>query len=95
MQEAQEMTLSEYSIRMLACNLSQIDKEFQIYLAAWANVQAQGLKEGAKFTDLFDYEKAVKEVYNPHTEQEVDPQLLKIAQRVQEFHQLKKKGGNK
>lgn len=82
------MTLTEYSTRMFAYQLQQVDRMNEIYLGAWANAQSKGLKEGDSYQNFFDYEKAIKEIYNPDG---LDPDLLNIARRVQEFHQKQRK----
>ncbi len=68
---------------MDACYLAKVDRLNDIYTAAWANVMAKSLKAGDTYTDLFDYEAAIKKVDG--SADELDPRLLKIAKRVQEF----------
>lgn len=65
MREIERMTPYEYSIRITAYQLSELDKEYHIYLQAWQNRQIQankkvGSKEKAyfeSFDQFFDYKK--------------------------------------
>lgn len=85
------MTLSEYSARMLAFNLSNVDKLRELHLQAWLNTQADAVDSSGKpvfktFEDFFDYEKEIKNVFNPEKhEKDMNPELVKIAKRLQEY----------
>ena len=58
---------------MKAHELRKIDKEYDMHLQAWLNVQAQSTKEQGKkqvpvyktFKEFFDYEARIREVLKP------------------------------
>lgn len=89
------MTLSEYSARMLAFNLSQIDEVAARRDLAWSIMIAQSVDKDGKspfksFKDFFDYQKAIDQAYKPaEREEDMNPVLVNIAKRVQEYHKLK------
>jgi hypothetical protein len=89
------MTIGEYSTRMLAFNLSQIDEVAARRDLAWSIMIAQSVDKDGKspfknFKDFFDYQKTLDDVYNPtQREENMNPTLVRIAKRVQEYHKLK------
>lgn len=64
------LSLQEYSLRMKAFRLSQVDKHYEMHLQAWLNHGVTATKEQGKkqvpvyktFKEFFDYEKQLKEV---------------------------------
>ncbi len=74
--EIYRMTLYEYSMRMMAYRLRQVDKDFDIHLLAWESWNVQAMKKSGKkrvpvfrtFKKFFDYEKRVREVYENKAE---------------------------
>ncbi|MFT8425681.1 MAG: hypothetical protein ABF630_09490 [Liquorilactobacillus sp.] len=89
------MTIGEYSTRMLAFNLSQIDEVAARRDLAWSIMIAQSVDKDGKspfkdFKDFFDYQKELDDVYMPtQREEDMNPTLVRIAKRVQEYHKLK------
>lgn len=70
MREVEDMTLREYLFRMKAHSLSRVDKERDMHLQAWLNVQASSTEsKGNKtvpkfktFKEFFDYEKRERSI---------------------------------
>ena len=58
---------------MKAYQLSRVDREYELYLQAWLNQQAQATKSKGKktvsvfntFNDFFNYEERVNEIVKP------------------------------
>ena len=91
--EIETLSLYEYSMRMKAHRLTQIDREYELALQAWLNQQVQATKEqGSKqvpvykeFRKFFDYEARVNEIDG--VKSRLTPQMrimAKIAARVNE-----------
>lgn len=70
LQEAEEMTLREYSYGMHAYNLQMVDKQYELHLLAWQIKQAGAVKEKGKktvpyfknFNAFFNYEEQLNSV---------------------------------
>ncbi|GAK31003.1 hypothetical protein WOSG25_061330 [Weissella oryzae SG25] len=92
------MTISEYSIRMLAFSLSRVDLSAQLAQQAWLTQQVSAVdKDGMSpfktFKDFFDYEAEVEKVYKPEIpEVEMNQELVERAKRLQEYRKIKKGG---
>ena len=65
LQEIKRMTIAEYSLRMKAYRLRELDCEYHIALQAWMNREIQATKRKSKtkyesvykdFSKFFDYE---------------------------------------
>lgn len=82
-------------MRMLAFNLSQVDRAAEIAQQAWLNHQVSGVDERGKspfkdFKDFFDYDAEIKQVYKPEEkESDMNPELVRIAKRMQAYHAQK------
>lgn len=98
MLDIQRLTLSEYSIRMLAFNLHEIDETFKRRELAWSIRSTQLTDKNQEyiyqdFKDFFDYEKAIDEVLNKRPQEEqMDPDLVRIAKRVQAYRRQQEGG---
>ena len=89
------MTLSEYEFKMLAFNLSKVDELAVAAQKVWwghlvSGVDKNGESPFKELKDLFDYEKAVDQVYKPEPkESDMNPELVRIAKRMQTYHAQK------
>lgn len=94
-QAINNMTLSEYEFKMLAFNLSKVDELAMTAQQVWwghlvSGVDKNGESPFKELKDLFDYEKAVDQVYKPEPkESEMNPELVRIAKRMQTYHAQK------
>lgn len=85
------MSLLEYSLRMEAFQLQQVDKHNELHLQAWLNNAAGATKEQGKkhvpvfksYKDFFDYEKELKEVTKVR-----NPTKIKIDQKTRRLARL-------
>lgn len=95
MLQIEQMTVSEYNLRMQAFSLKQVDTTLNIRAIAWANRAAVSMNDNGEYTykefkDFFDYDKAINEALNPVAkEADMDPELVAIAKRLQEFRKGK------
>lgn len=95
MKEVEQMTLSEYSIRMLAFRLSEVDKAKSqatqaIMINAASGVDSNGEYVIKEVKDLFDYDEAIKEIYNPNFDvKEMNQELVRRAKRLQQYNARK------
>lgn len=93
MQEIEQMTIIEYNLRMQAHSLSLVDQQLLMHEQAWTNrnvnaVNEDGTYQFTKFKDFFDYDKRVNAVLNvTKTENDMDQDLLRIAKRLQKYHE--------
>jgi hypothetical protein len=75
MDDAHDMTVFEYSLRMKAHALQKLDRERDIYLQAFINQVAKSTKKNSnkpkyeKFEQLYDHEKYERKILYPHEEQ--------------------------
>lgn len=68
--DAHIMRLSDYTLRMEAFNLREIDEEYKMHLNAWLHARVSDMKEKNKkqvpiyrsFKDFYDYEKRIQEI---------------------------------
>lgn len=80
---------------MLAYNLREVDETYKRKDLAWSTVIAQNVDENGdptfkKFDDFFDYEQAIKNVYNPQKpESEMNQDLVQVAKRMQEYQRMR------
>ena len=97
------MTLYEYGLRMKAHRLKAVDREYEIYLQAWANCNVQATKKQGKdkvvpvfktFQQFYDYERRIREVLEENKERVREERLKKIAKRVQEYERRQARYGN-
>jgi len=99
MQMIERLTLCEYWLRMKAYQLKQVDEMYNIRSLAWSIRAANSVDEDGKYTyqgfnDFFNYEKAQELVLHPvTTESEMDPKLVKIARRLQNYRGKEVKHG--
>lgn len=81
------MSLLEYSLRMEAFRLQQVDKQNEMHLQAWLNNAAGATKEQGKkqvpvfksYQDFFDYEKELKEVMKERSSTKIDQKTRRLA----------------
>lgn len=84
---------------MKAYQLKQVDEMYNIRSLAWSMRAANSVEENGKYTyqkfdDFFDYKKAQEEVVHPiKTVSEMDPRLVTIAKRLQEYRGKEVKHG--
>lgn len=87
----EQMTLREYCWQMLAYNLREVDEMLKRKDLAWSfaivqNVDEHGDPEFKNFDEFFDYQKALKAVYDPQKpESEMNQDLVNIAKRHEEY----------
>lgn len=72
------MTLYEYRIRREAQRLIEADTERAMHWQAWLNLNVQGVKEGQRFSDFFDYET----ILNGQKKNKVSSQSERIARAM-------------
>lgn len=62
LKEIDRLTIQEYELKMKAYQLSQLDRQYEIHMQAWATVMAGQTKKGKPvfrtFEKFFDYKKA-------------------------------------
>lgn len=96
--EVNKMTLNEYNLKMLAFRLRQVDRAFERRDLAWQFMCVQATDKDGKlvyreFNKFFDYEKAIKQVYQPQKDEaHMDQDLVRIARRLEEYR--RKRGAN-
>lgn len=84
----------EYEAMMYAYRLKAIDKQYDMHVQAWINHQVTATKEQGKkqvavyrkFSDFFDYEKAIKEIEGSNKKEITDHQrnIAQLAKSLNE-----------
>lgn len=93
MYEVEDITLAEYFLRMKAYRLRQVDKTYDMATEVWLNRKVNSTNKDGKyiytdFKTFFDYDQAQNDVLKPQkSEKEMDPDLVKIAKKLQRFQQ--------
>lgn len=90
----ERMTLEEYAMRQEAYALSQVDKTQTAYISAWAEraaqaVNADGTYQFQNIADAFNAKAVEQEILHPKPQQEMNPELVKIAKRLMQYRQTK------
>lgn len=99
------MTLAEYSLRMEAFQLAEVNRQKYVYLQAFMNQVAKSTKGGKnpkplyrKFDDFFDIQAQIDDVRSSYESNYVRVAENKreiseiFAKRVAEFQRLKREG---
>lgn len=85
------LSLYEYSLRMKAFNLAQVDSDYNMHLQAWLYHQAAATKNVGtkdkpkqvlvykKFEDFFNYKKRIEEIEGKK-QSKITPQMRRMAQ---------------
>lgn len=83
------MTLKEYNLLMRGYNIRQVDKNMELHLQAWLNVQAGATKKRGKkqepvyktFKSFYDYETELAKAKGEH-----ESEFLELSKHLKEKH---------
>ncbi|EAC2245319.1 hypothetical protein DYU02_02235 [Listeria monocytogenes] len=92
LRDIENMTLSEYQLRIKAYRLKDLDRMKDLHLAAWLNHQAGATNKKGKpfykeFKDFFNFEEEQRKILHPEPQIKNKKKLQKIAMNLKKYRE--------